>query len=72
MTTIKHEPLVGASTMSPTIAECSEQARYCEWYAANTSDESDRRYLLRKARDWRRLAAKKELDIQWAAAKTAA
>ena len=58
--------------MSPTNAECAEQARYCEWYAANTQDERDRKYLLRKAGDWKRLAAKKELDIRWAAAKTAA
>jgi hypothetical protein len=58
--------------MSPTIAECSEPARYCEWYAAHTKDEKDRRYLLQKARDWKRLAAKKELDIRFAGAKAAA
>jgi hypothetical protein len=58
--------------MSPTIAECAERARYCEWYAAHTQDERDRKYLLRKAADWKRLAAKKELDIRWAAAKTVA
>jgi hypothetical protein len=58
--------------MSPTIAQCSEQARYCEWYAAQTKDEEERKYLLQKARDWKRLAAKKELDIRWAAAKAAA
>ena len=50
--------------MSPTNAECAEQARYCEWYAANTQDERNRKYLLRKAGDWKRLAAKKELDIR--------
>jgi hypothetical protein len=55
-----------------TIAECAEQAPYCEWYAANTQDERDRKFLLRKAGDWKRLAAKEELDIRWAAAKTAA
>jgi hypothetical protein len=65
-------PLVGASTVSPTIAQCSEQARYCEWYASHANDEGDRKYLLRKARDWRRLGAKKELDIRWPAAKAAA
>jgi hypothetical protein len=48
MTTIKHEPLVGASSGSPTIAEGSEQARYCEWYAAKPSGESDRRYPLER------------------------
>jgi len=58
--------------MSPTIAECAAQARYCEWYAAHTQDEKDRKYLIRKAGDWKRLAAKKELNIRWAAAKAAA
>ena len=58
--------------MSPTTAECLEQARYCEWYAANTDDEQDRKYLLRKARDWTKLAYKKELEIRWAVAKTTA
>ncbi len=58
--------------MSLTIAECAMQARYCEWYAARTQDEGDRKYLLRKARDWKRLAAKKEMNIRWAAAKAAA
>ena len=36
--------------MSPTIAECLEHARQCEWYAARTNDEEDRKFLLRKAR----------------------
>jgi hypothetical protein len=58
--------------MSLTISECLKQARYCEWYAAQTNDEQDRKYLLRNARDWTKLAAKKELDIRWAAAKSAA
>ena len=35
------------STMSPTIAECLEHARQCEWYAARTNDEEDRKFLLR-------------------------
>jgi hypothetical protein len=52
--------------MSPTIAEC-----YCEWYAALTNDEGDRKFVLRKAMVWRMLAFKKELEIR-AAAKTAA
>jgi hypothetical protein len=57
--------------MSPTIAECLEYARQCEWYAARTKDEEDRKFLLRRAKDWTKLAVKKELEIR-AAAKTAA
>ena len=49
--------------MSPTIAECLEHARQCEWYAARTNDEEDRKFLLRKAKDWTKLAIKKELEI---------
>ena len=37
------------NTMS-TIAECLEHARQCEWYAARTNDEEDRKFLLRKAK----------------------
>jgi hypothetical protein len=58
--------------MPPTIAECLEHARYCEWYAARTNDQEDGKFLLQSARDWTKLAAKKELDIWWAAAKDAA
>jgi len=36
--------------MSPTIAECLENARQCEWYAARTNDEEDRKFLLRMAK----------------------
>jgi hypothetical protein len=57
--------------MSPTIADCLEHARQCEWYAARTDDKEDRKFLLRKAKQWTKLAAKKELEIR-AAAKTAA
>ena len=32
--------------MSPTVAECLEHVRQCEWYAARTSDEADRKFLL--------------------------
>ena len=39
-------------SMSPTIAECLEHARQCEWYAARTNDEEDRKFLLRKAKHW--------------------
>jgi hypothetical protein len=57
--------------MRPTVAECLEHARQCEWYAARTTDEEDRRFLLRKAKDWTNLAAEKEREIR-AAARVAA
>ena len=59
------------SSMSPTIAECLEHARQCEWYAARTNDEEDRKFLLRKAKHWTKLAAEKELEVR-AAARAAA
>jgi hypothetical protein len=49
--------------MSPTISECLQHARQCEWYASRTTDE-DRQFLIRKAKDWTRLAGKKELEIR--------
>jgi hypothetical protein len=55
--------------MSPTIAECLEHARQCEWYAARTNDEGDRKFLLWRAKEWTKLAVEKE---QVAAAMTAA
>jgi hypothetical protein len=57
--------------MSPTIEECLERARQCEWYAARTNDEGDRKFLLRKSKDWTKLAIKKELEIR-ASARAAA
>ena len=57
--------------MSPTTAECSEHARQCEWYAARTNDEEDRKFLLWRAQQWTKLAREKELEVP-AAAKTAA
>ena len=39
-------------SMSSTIAECLEHALQCEWYAAHTNAEEDRRFLLRKAKQW--------------------
>jgi hypothetical protein len=57
--------------MSPTTAECLEHARYCEWYAARTNDDGDRKFVLRKAMDYRMLAIRKELEIR-AAVRTAA
>jgi hypothetical protein len=46
------------------IAECLEHDRECEWYAAGTSDEEDRKFLFRKAKEWTKLAIKKELEIR--------
>jgi hypothetical protein len=57
--------------MSPTIEECLERARQCEWYAARTNNEGDRKFLLQKAREWTRLAAEKELEVR-ASARVAA
>ena len=53
--------------MSPTIEECLERARQCEWYAARTNDEEDRKFLLRRAKHWAKLAAEKEFEVQAAA-----
>jgi hypothetical protein len=50
--------------MSPTSAECLEQARYCEWYVAQANDEGDRKFVERKAMDWTMIAIKKELEIR--------
>ena len=46
--------------MSPTVAECLEHARQCEWYAARTNDKGDRKFLLRKAKDWTKQARKRD------------
>jgi hypothetical protein len=50
--------------MSRAIAECLEHARQCEWYAAQTNDEEDRRFLLRMAKHWTQRAGEKEREIQ--------
>ena len=47
--------------MSLTIEECLEHARQCEWYAARTNDEGDRKFLLWRAQQWTKLAQEKEL-----------
>jgi hypothetical protein len=57
--------------MSPTIAQCLEHARQCEWYAARTNEEEDRKFLLWSAKQWTKLAAKKELGVR-ASARAAA
>ena len=55
----------------PTIEECLEHARQCEWYAVRTNNEEDRKFLVRKAKSWMTLAKEKELEIR-ASARTAA
>ena len=57
--------------MSLTVAECLEHARQCEWYAARTNVEGDRKFLLWRAQQWTKLAQEKALEVQ-AATKTAA
>jgi hypothetical protein len=48
--------------MSPTVAECLEHARQCDWYAARTNDEGDRKFLLWRAQQWTKLAQEKERE----------
>jgi hypothetical protein len=55
--------------MLPTIAECLERAHQCEWYAARTEDEEDRKFLLRQWKHWTKLAS--ELEVR-ASARAAA
>jgi hypothetical protein len=50
--------------MSPTIAECLENARQCEWYAARTNNEADRKFLLSKSEDWTKLSRENERQIR--------
>jgi hypothetical protein len=57
--------------MSPTIEECLEHARQCEWYAARTNDEGDRKFLHRRAQQWTKLAREKEIELS-ASARAAA
>jgi hypothetical protein len=38
--------------------------RQCEWYAAHTNDEKDRKFLLRMAKHWKKLAAEKEREVR--------
>jgi hypothetical protein len=57
--------------MSPTIEECLDHARQCDWYAAHTNNEEDRKFLLRMAKHWTKLAREKEREIR-ASARAAA
>jgi len=38
--------------MTATIAECTENARQCKWYAAKTKNAEERKFLLRMAKRW--------------------
>ena len=53
------------------VIEAQSLTRECEWYVAPTHDEGDRKFLIRKAKDWTKLAIKKELEIR-ASARAAA
>jgi hypothetical protein len=57
--------------MSPTITECLEHARQCNWYAGRTSDEENRKFLIWSAKRWTKLAAEKDREVR-AAARVAA
>jgi hypothetical protein len=63
--------MCGDCVMSPTIPECLEHARQCEWYAARTNDEANRKFLLWRAQQWTKLAQEKEIELR-ASARTAA
>ena len=53
--------------MTATIAECAENARLCKYYAENTNNEEERKFLLRMAKRWSELAAEKEREVLKAA-----
>ncbi len=58
--------------MSPTVTECLEHARQCEWYAARTNNEEDRKFLLWRAEQWTNRAREKELEARTSARRPAA
>jgi hypothetical protein len=55
------------ATMTATIAECTENARQCKWYASKTKKAEERKFLLRMAKRWTELAAEKEREVLRAA-----
>jgi hypothetical protein len=57
--------------MSPTVADCLEHAHQCEWYAARTNDEADRKFLLWRAQELKKRAEEIEREVT-ASARTAA
>ena len=50
--------------MSPTVTECLEHARQCEWYAARTNNEADSKFLLWRDEQWMKRAREKELETR--------
>ncbi len=50
-----------------TIAECAENAHQCEWYASKANSAEERKFLLRMAKHWKKLAAEKEREVLTAA-----
>jgi hypothetical protein len=50
-----------------TIAECAENARQCERYASKAKNAVERKFLLRMAKHWKKLAAEKEREVLTAA-----
>ena len=53
-----------AIAASPTIAECLEHVRQCDWYAAHTNDEEDRKFIRSRAQHWTKLVREKELEVR--------
>jgi hypothetical protein len=56
--------------MSPTVEDCLEHARQCEWYTARTNYEEDRRFLLWRAEQWTKRAQEEELKARASARPT--
>ena len=50
--------------MTLTIADCIANARRCEWYASKTINAEERKFLLRMAKHWTKLAADKEREMR--------
>jgi hypothetical protein len=46
--------------MPVTTTGCLDHASQCEWYAAHTNDERDRKFLLRMAKHWTKQARKRD------------
>ena len=55
------------AAMTATIAECTENARQCKWYAAKAKNAEERKFLPRMAKRWSELAAQKEREVLMAA-----
>jgi hypothetical protein len=50
-------------------ADCLEHARQCEWYAARTNNEADRKFLLWRAQELKERAEEMQREVS---ARTAA